>query len=309
MPAPLDPTYGYDLPALLRVSAPDAPPGFAEFWRQTYAQTLTQPPAIARREIDCRDSSKRLFEIEFNGWRGFRVGGWLLVPREANWTRGLVMGHGYGGRGEASLEVPGPPCAAIFPCARGFNRSARASIPGTSKAHVLHGIEAKETYVHRGCIADLWAAASVLLQLFPQIEGRLDYSGGSFGGGLGAVALAFDRRFARAHLGVPSFGNYPLRVQLPCKGSGEAVSQYWGSRPEVLEPLAFYDAASAARFITAPTLVAPALSDGAVPPPGQFAVYNALEADKELWVRASGHPSLPDEDRALAARLSQWFER
>ena len=36
---------------------------------------------------------------------------------------------------------PAPAAVSIFPCARGFNRSARGDIPNEASRHVLHGIE------------------------------------------------------------------------------------------------------------------------------------------------------------------------
>ena len=304
-----DPTYGHDLGALLQVGAPDAPPDYEEFWRETYAQTLRVPPRIERREIASPDAEFRLFEIEFDGWQNFRVGGWLTLPRDGKFERGVVCGHGYGGREAAHFSVPGPRAVALFPCARGFHRARRVALPDKAARHVLHGIETRETYILRACVADLWASASVLLELFPRIEGQLDYSGGSFGGGLGALMLPFDARFRRAHLDVPTFGNHPLRVQMPCHGSGEAVRSYCKRHPEVTDVLAYFDAATAATFIETPTLVSPALSDPAVPPPGQFAVYNALAASKELWVRSAGHPTSEAESAQLFADLSKWFAR
>ena len=304
-----DPTYGHDLGALLQIGAPAAPPDYEEFWRETYAQTLRVPLRIERREIESPDADFRLFEIEFDGWQNFRVGGWLTLPRDGNFERGVVCGHGYGGREAAHFGIAGPRAAALFPCARGFNRSKRIGLPNGAARHVLHGIETRETYILRACVADLWASASALMELFPDSEGHLDYNGGSFGGGLGALMLPFDARFRRAHLDVPTFGNHPLRVQLPCHGSGESARSYYKRHPEVLDVLAYFDAATAASFIQTPTLVSPALSDPAVPPPGQFAVYNALAAPKELWVRQSGHPTDAQDNAKLFAAASDWFAR
>ena len=303
-----DPTYGYDKAELLEVGAPDAPPDFAEFWRETYGQTASVPLQISRREIESQHPEIRVFEIEFDSWENFRVGGWLTVPRDGQFERGVVVSHGYGGREAPSFPLPGPPAAAIFPCARGFHRSARVALPDNSARHVTHGIETRETYIIRGCVADLWASASVLLELFPHITGNLDYFGGSFGGGLGALMLPFDARFRRAHLDVPTFGNHPLRVQLSCNGSGQAVRSYYRRHPEVLEVLAYYDAATSGRLIAVPTLVAPALSDPAVPPPGQFAVANALPHNKKLWIRPCGHPTGEADDAALFGQVADWFE-
>ena len=301
-----DPTYGYDKTALLKVGAPAAPDDFAQFWRATFAQTMEVPLQISRREIESARPEIRVFEIDFWSWENFRVGAWLTVPRDGQFARGIVVGHGYGGREAPGYDVTGPPAAALFPCARGFGRSQRAGLPDGSASHVLHGIETRETYILRGCVADLWASAAVLLELFPHIAGHLDYVGGSFGGGLGALMLPFDDRYRRAHLDVPTFGNHPLRVQLPCNGSGQAVRSYHRRHPEVLEVLAYFDAATAARLSQTPTLVSPALSDPAVPPPGQFAVANALP-NKKLWVRSCGHPTDAAEDAALCEVAAQWF--
>ena len=302
-----DPTYGYNEATLREVGAPDAPPDFADFWRETYAQTLSVPLQISQREIKSAHPEIRVFEIEFDSWEGFRAGGWLTIPRDEKFERGVVVGHGYGGRDAPDYPIPGPPAAALFPCARGFHRSKRVGLPDNAARHVTHGIETRETYIIRACVADLWTSASVLLGLFPHVAPNLDYSGGSFGGGLGALMLPFDARFRRAYLDVPTFGNHPLRVQLPCNGSGQAVSSYFRRHPEVLEVLATFDAATAARLIAVPTLVSPALRDPAVPPPGQFAIANAIR-DKKLWIRQTGHPTNQDDDAMLFREIARWFK-
>ncbi|MDQ3813787.1 MAG: acetylxylan esterase [Armatimonadota bacterium] len=303
----LDPTYGYDRQRLLQVSAPDGPPNFAAFWQSTFAEAQGVPLHVERRQVASPDPNVEVWEVEFDSLGGVRIGGWITVPVDGQFRRGVVVGHGYGGRSEPGLDLPGPAAVAIFPCARGFDRSAHAHIPGDAARHVLHGIARRETYVHRGCVADLWCAAATLLELFPQVAHTLHYHGASFGGGIGALALPWDTRFHKAFLDVPSFGNHPLRVQLPCTGSGESVRRYHRRHPEVLEVLGYFDAATAARHIRIPVFVAAALFDPAVPPPGQFAVYNALAGPKELFVRRTGHPDDVADNEELFARLSRWF--
>jgi len=221
-----------------------------------------------------------------------------------------VVGHGYGGRERPDDRVPGPAAVAIFPCARGFHRSKAAGIPGNATEHVVHGIASRETYIHRMCVADLWSAASALLAMYPHVADCLDYQGGSFGGGTGAMAVAWDHRIRRAFLDVPSFGHHPLRVTLPCVGSGEAVRLLYQQRPQIMDVLKYFDSATAARHIRIPTLAACALFDPAVPPPGQFAVYNALAGEKALFVRPAAHFDYPEGasvDAAVFARMTEWF--
>ncbi|HEY8665545.1 MAG TPA: acetylxylan esterase [Tepidisphaeraceae bacterium] len=309
---PFDPTYGCDEAALRKVIAPLPPADFQSFWQETCRQTLAVPLRLERRRIESAFPDLDVWEIEFDSLDGVRIGGWLTAPRTQGFSRGVVVGHGYGPRAGPDATVPGPPAAAIFPCARGFARSA-CHIPADVPAHVLYGIESRESYVHRGCAADIFSAASALLELFPHAAGTLDYIGGSFGGGIGALAVPWERRFRRAFLDMPSFGNHPLRLTMPCVGSGESVRQYHLGHPEVIEVLKYFDAATAAGFIQIPTLIAPALFDPAVPPPGQWAVYNAIPAPpvpKSLFIRQAAHFSAPgevEEQRRLLQQLGEFF--
>ena len=309
---PFDPTYGYSLEQLLQIDVPSGPCDLADFWEATYTESRQTPLRLASRRIACKEQpGLEVFEVEFDSWGGRRIGAWLTVPHGVPIEQGMVVGHGYGGREGPDFDLPGPACAAIFPCARGLGRSKAADLPDEANGHVLAGIESRETYVHRGCVADLWGAASALIELFPQTAQSLHYRGTSFGGGTGAMAIAWDARFASAYLCVPSFGNHPLRVTLPCTGSGESVRQYFLQHPEVMEVLAYFDAAAIARHIKIPVLCDCALFDPTVPPPGQFSVYNALRGSKELIVRSAGHfdypPEQAGEEECSRALQNAWF--
>lgn len=309
---PFDPTYGYELEQLLAVPSPDGPADFADFWRATFEESESAPLSLCRRQIDSPHPGFDLYEVEYESLGGVRIGGWITEPHEVKpGAGGWVVGHGYGGRSAPGFDLPPPDAPAIFPCARGFNRSAHPEIPGEAAGHVLHGIENRDTYSHRGSAADLWRAASALIELHPEAAENLRYFGGSFGGGIGALALPWDARFRKAFLDVPSFGNHPLRVTLPCIGSGHFVRRRHRARPGVLDVLAYFDSATAARRIRIPVFVAAALFDPAVPPPGQFAVYNALAGPRELYVRSNAHFAShldAEENRELHARLVRWFD-
>ena len=125
------------------------------------------------------------------------------------------------------------------------------------------------------------------------------------------MLLPWDKRFKRAYLNIPSFGNHPLRVTLPCLGSGAAVREkYLEEGDKVLEVLQYFDAATAAAHIQIPVFVAAALFDPSVPPPGQFAVYNALAGPKQLYLRQAAHFELAGnehDDAAINVRLRRWF--
>lgn len=307
---PFDPAYGRTLDELTAVPAPPAPDGFADFWRARYdaAREVATDPEIGPVE-DERDGV-RIHGVTYTSVGGARVGGWLALPVEGAPVRhGFVIGHGYGGRQEAgpAVPLPLPSSAAILPCVRGLGtRGLVPGVPEVSAGHVLHGIESRDTYVIGDCVADLWCAASALGELVPELSGpgRLGYIGESFGGGLGALALPWDDRFRAAQLTVPTFGNHPLRLTLSCAGSGESVRGYHREHPEVVEVLRYFDAATAAGFVELPTLVAAALFDPSVPPPGQFAVHNALAGERELLVLPAGHFEYEGLERDVAGLVA-----
>ena len=304
---PFDPAYGCTPDDLLTVPAPPAPADFDEFWQERYAaaRQVVTDPVVGPLEKE-RDGV-RIHGVTYTSVGGARLGGWLTLPAEPlgpnapNVTEhGFVIAHGYGGRDAPGRDVPLPlpHSAAILPCVRGMGaRSASPAIPPDADSHVLHGIASRDTYVIGDCVADLWCAASALLELVPELEPttanprpRLGYLGESFGGGLGALALPWDDRFAAGQLTVPTFGNHPLRLTLPCAGSGASVRAHHRDHPEVADVLRYFDAATAATRLRIPTLVAPALFDPSVPPPGQFAVHNALPpGTRELHVLQAGH--------------------
>lgn len=298
-PYPFDPTYGMAREALLAITPPEAPPGFDAFWQKRYRRALAVNPAPVVTASATVDPRWHVFDLRYTSTDNFPIGGWLLVPRTGTIRRGLVVGHGYGGREAPDLDLPVTDTAVLFPCFRGISRSARPPISADPEWHVLDHIQSADDYIIGGCVEDLWVAVSALTALYPALENRVGYSGISFGGGIGALAMAFDHRIARGHLIVPTFGHRPLWLTLPTIGSAHAVQLYGKTHEGVLEILRFFDAATAAARIRAPILMVPALFDPAVAPPCQFAIANALPRTKfnEIFILDAGHFEYPGQDK------------
>lgn len=311
-PYRFDPSYGYSLDALLSIAAPDEPPAFADFWcaLQQQAQAVIVNPQV--REVRSPIPELRVFEVAFTSLDAMRIGGWITYPRDGRVERGAIVGHGYGGRETPDFALPFQRAAVIFPCARGIARSATPALSSNPLRHILHGIRHPETYILGACAADtVWCAATTLLQLFPQAAQCLDYMGISFGGGVGALAIPWDGRFHRAHLHVPSFGHHPLRLTMDCVGSGAALRSYQRRTGKALDTLRYFDAALTAKYLHIPLHVAAALFDPAVPPPGQFAIYNAAPQPKQLLVLQAGHFDYAEmlaEQERLRTELEQFFK-
>ncbi len=288
-----DPTCGYNKEQLLAVKAPNNKPAdFESFWESLYDKTCDMTSQVRLRQIWSPKPDVEAYEVRYTSLDGIAVGAWLTRPKRSK--GGIVEGHGYGGIPHPSLYDD---FTVIAPCSRGFNLSNSPDIPWEGHAHVLHGIESKESYVIRGSVGDIWRAASILIELFPDTETNLNYTGASFGGGIGALSIPWDKRFKSAYLDVPTFGNHPIRLKYKSIGSSEAVRNHSLTHPEVINVLKYFDAATAAEHISIPTICSPALFDPAVIPPGQFAVNNSIpEKHRQTFIFPAGHFNIKENN-------------
>lgn len=310
-----DSTYGHDLDALLTPpSMPDEPSDFDEFWADVAARSDELPPSLTIHSTSSAPGALArthdLHTASFTSLEGFEVGCWILLPKHGEPERNLTFTHGYGGRYSPDVEpeLVGERDAVILPCLRGLGElSTRPHIPIPGVEHVLQGIAHRNTYILRGCVADAWRASAELDHLVGQREHL--YFGASFGGGIGALALQH-HRYDRAGLHVPTFGHHPMRMQWPSVGSGAGLRRRYLDDPGILDVLAYFDAATAAKRVTTPTMVSVALWDPAVPPPGQFAVYHALAGEKELVVLDAAHTEFPgvlEQERRRRELMFAWL--
>ncbi len=289
---PFDPRYGYDIEALRTVEGPGTEPqDFDAFWQNLYQETLQVPLNLERKAFPVDLEDWQVEEVYFDTLNNVRVGAWLVTPKHDPVHFLRVLGHGYGGREGCNVEEYIANTAHLFPVAPGFHISASEDLPlNDAGKHVIHGIDSKDTYIFRECAASLWSAASVLIELYPEQAESLHYRGWSYGGGMGAIMLPWDKRYVCAELGQPSFGHHPIRLGCQCVGSGESVRLYSKEHPEIIDSvLPYFDAATHATKITQPVLWVVCAFDPAVPPPGQHAVANACTSEKQIFEMEVGH--------------------
>lgn len=317
----LDPTYGMSVDELRRCGPPpreDEPADFDAFWQGIGDEARCidpdfdlgpwRPWRYASGVPDGADhGGYEVADLTYTSLDGARIGGWVVRPVDGA-DQIAVCGHGYLGRSEPSCDDVAPTAISIYPVARGL--PTRSSAPGMGREaghhHVIWGIESPRDYAVVKSAVDYSIAATVGQWLLPDATRRV-YHGGSFGGGVGTLMLSIDERFDAAVLGVPTFGNQPVRITQTCLGSGQIASEYVRAHPSALQTLRYADAASAARRVSIPVFVTPALADPVVPPPGQFAVAEGLAGPVWQHVLAGGHGSWNDFDPELrSANPGDW---
>ncbi len=306
-----DPYARYDLEDLLQVRAPAAPVDFDDFWNKAYKSALavsSKPQLLDTGQVQ---SHWKILDLRYSSTDGIEIKGWLLLPKFGLPKRALIVGHGYGGRTEPDFHLPFSDTALFFPCCRGISRSRVKPISSNPNWHVLHDIDKKDRYVLKGCVEDIWLAVSAIHELFPYLSSKIGYLGISFCGGIGALALAYEKRISRAHFNVPTFGHHRQRLRSATFGSGKAVQDFFAKHPKIaLRTLRYYDAANAAERISVPVHFALALKDHVVAPPGQFAIYNHVSVEKNLYVLHEGHATYQDQEkqnRELINEIEHFF--
>lgn len=295
---------------LLDIKPPVACAGFEAFWSRRFEATMQIHPRPTLKHSGRQVSGFELYDLTYQSTDGVTIGGWVTVPIEHIVKRVLVIGHGYGGCPEPSAHVPLRDAACVWPCLRGLGRSALVEVPDDPYYHVLFDLHDREQYILAGCVEDLWQATSAAQKLFPAAKNRMGMTGISFSGGIGMLALPWDERIRLAHFEVPTFGHHELRMKIPSWGSAKALQDFYRKNPSVLKTLAFYDAATAAQFAKIPIHIAAALHDPFVAPPGQFAIYNALSSDRDLYVLKQGHSEYDDAEKQkleLLEKLKGFF--
>lgn len=301
-----DATFGFTLDRLLEIQAPPPPEDFEDFWRATYREATARTPDYRiEKEIWSPNPGTRILQIRFTSHDGLDIGMWIARPEKS--TGGLVIGHGYGNP-STSPTATNPGLTVAMPCLRGLGISQCADIPWQCGRHAGYGIRSRETYVIRGAVTDIWEATSVLTNLFPDTATNLNYTGGSLGGGLGAILLPWDARFQAGEINVPTLAG-PMQFDFPLPpGESPGATRREAALSDFAcrKALSYFDGASAARRLRIPVLITPALSDRSNPPPAQFAIANAIpEECRILRIREVGHRAPTPKDRELEKELEE----
>ena len=277
------------------------------FWRDSIAESRAAGGEAMLRPVESPITELVVEDLTFPGFAGEPIRAWVTRPVRAEGPLPTVIEYlGYnGGRGVAGerLQWASAGYVHVLMDTRGQG-SGWGSGGDTPDPHgsgpavagfMTRGILDPQEYFYRRVFVDAVRLVDAVGDL-PFVEAsRITVTGVSQGGGI-ALAVGGLVGGLRAVLpDVPFLCDFRHSVEVAMGDPFTEISRYLAVHRDqvdrVFATLAYFDGASLARRIDAPTLMSTALMDEVVPPSGMFAAFNEITvADKSLEIYAfNGH--------------------
>ncbi|OMI35042.1 acetylxylan esterase [Streptomyces sparsogenes] len=297
---PLDQLRGY------RPPLPE-PDGFDAFWERTLAEADEHALDAVFTGTDSGLTRLHTYDVEFSGFGGHRIRGWLLAPRDAAGPLPCVVQYiGYnGGRGLPHnwLLWPSVGYAVFVMDSRGQGWSANNPgdtpdpVGGTgpeAPGKMTQGVLSPDDYYYRRLYTDAVRAVAAA-RAHPLVDrARIAVSGGSQGGGLALAAAGLVPDVAAALVDVPFMTHIRRALEITDADPYGELARFCAGRrdlaDQVLATLDHFDGLNFAARASAPALFSTALRDPITPTSCGFAAYHHYAGEKDLRVWAfNGH--------------------
>lgn len=274
------------------------PEAFDALWQATLTSLdQTSPEPLSQR---CTSPRPGLVfdKLSFQSLGGQSILGYLLTHDDAEKRPLVVHTHGYNSQYDIMIEWA---LAGYHVCGidvRGHGRS--AGLTRSAGGYVLTGIEAPQTSILRGAVADVIQAIRVARLLLSWRASRTVLQGFSFGGAMALMAGALVTDLDLVVVGQPTLGWHAERIRLAEAGSSLELRRYLDALPhraeQTIETLAYYDTLHFANRLRTPCFLGVGLEDSVVPSRTVLAIANHIEsAPVEMRLLPVAHSNDPRE--------------
>ncbi|MET7901418.1 acetylxylan esterase [Streptomyces sp. NPDC005355] len=283
------------------------PDGFDAFWKRTLTEARTPALDAVFTETDAGLTRLHTYDVEFSGFGGHRIRGWLLAPRDAACPLPCVVQYiGYnGGRGLPHNWLLWPSVGyAVFVMdtrGQGWAEHTPGATPdpagGTgpeAPGMMTKGILSPDDYYYRRLYTDAVRAVEAARE-HPLVDpARIVVSGGSQGGGMALAAAGLVPDLTAALVDVPFMTHIRRAVEITdAEPYGELARFCAGQRhltERVFTTLDHFDGLNFAVRANAPALFSTALRDEITPTSCGFAAYHHYAGEKDIRVWSfNGH--------------------
>ncbi len=279
-------------PEKLRQYQPEVtePADFDAFWAQTLQDSRRLAEAPTLTPIRSPLKLVEVYDLEFSGFAGDRVRGWMILPAGADQGLPSVVEYiGYGsGRGlpQEHLAWANAGYAHVVMDTRGQG-SAWGTGGDTPDPHgsapafpgfMTKGITSPADYYYRRVFTDAVLLVDAVRQL-PRVDPALvTVTGGSQGGGITIAAAGLVEGLVGAMPDVPFLCHFERAVglteRMPYAEIAKYLAVHRGSVEETFATLSYFDGVNFAKRATAPSLFSVGLIDPVCPPSTVFAARN-----------------------------------
>jgi cephalosporin-C deacetylase len=286
-----------DLPlADLRAYRPEIadPADFDAFWLDTLAASRGLAAAPALSPASTPIGELIVEDLEFSGFGGERVRGWVTRPRREGRLPVVVEYLGYGGgRGIPGerLQWAASGYAHVLMDTRGqgagWGSGGATPDPhgsdGATPGFMTRGIARSEDYYYRRVFTDAVLLIDAVQGFDFADPARIAVTGGSQGGGISLAAAALHPGVAAVMPDVPFLCDFRRSVLLTPEHPFREIERYLSVHrdhvEQVFQTLSYFDGVNFARRILQPALFSVGLMDDIVLPSSVFAAYNHLATD------------------------------
>lgn len=276
------------------------PADFDEYWNRALEEQRATDPQAKLEPAEFQCSYAECFHLTFTGVKGARIYAKFLRPK--NVTKpgpALLCFHGYGAASGAWTEylryVAAGFCVAAMDCRGqgGLSEDMGGIIGDTKLGHIIRGLDGQpEDLLYRQIFLDTAQLFRVVTDM-PEVDpARVGAVGTSQGGALTLACAALNPTLNRAFASLPFLCDYKRvwEMGLAKLAYGELTHyfRYFDPRHEredaVFTRLGYVDVQHLAPRIRAKFVLNVGLSDTTCPPSTQFAAYNKITSDKQLWL-------------------------
>ena len=300
--------------AALKATAPQTKAAdYDAFWAETLEKARALPADFRREPSPYPGDFVKVWAVSYNGFGGQRIQGWLVIPEFAPKPCPCIVyyhgGNGWIGEPQQYMPMAAAGFAVLTIDPRGQtgdtpdNAEYSSGFKGT---FIMRGILDPYEHYLRNLYMDCVRAVDCAAEQ-PEIDpARIILRGASQGGACTMAAAAFSGKAGLALPDVPSYCNFPRRIenrQACLENAADYLARYPERTDRVLKTLSYFDVINLADRVTCPVYASVGLMDSKAPAEFFIQAYHYIPGPKKIEIypfNEHGNVSVPHGPKELA---------